>query len=166
MANSLFFDGLLPKLNLPPVELKLDRGNGVLKVFDVLRKKYVTLTPEEYVRQTFIAWLVNGLHYPQSLMANEIGIDLNGTKKRSDTVVFNPDGSPFMIVEYKAPDVAVTQSVFDQIVRYNMVLRARYLTVSNGLNHYCCAIDYNKNSYYFIPTVPDYIAARNSFTCN
>lgn len=166
MADSIFYDGLLPKLNLPPAELRLCRGDGIIKVFDRLRKKYVPLTHEEYVRQSFTAWLIDSLHYPQSLMANEVGIDLNGTRKRCDTVVFKTEGAPFMIVEYKAPGVAVTQSVFDQIVRYNMVLHARYLTVSNGINHYCCVIDYKDCSYHFIPTVPDYLEARNSFTSN
>ncbi len=143
-------------LNLPPAQLRLSRGNGVIKVFDRLRKKHVVLTPEEYVRQNFIAWMIDYLAYPSSLMANEIGIDLNGTKKRCDTVVFNSDGSPFMIVEYKAPDVAITQQVFDQIVRYNMVLHARYLTVTNGLRHYCCRMDYANRSYNFLPSVPVY----------
>ncbi|MDE6772374.1 MAG: type I restriction enzyme HsdR N-terminal domain-containing protein [Muribaculaceae bacterium] len=143
-------------LNLPPAALRLRRGDGVLKVFDVLRKKYVVLTPEEYVRQNFVHWLIRSLHYPSSLMANEIGINLNGTRKRCDTVVFNTDGTPFVVVEYKSPDVTVTQSVFDQIVRYNMVLHARFLIVSNGLNHYCCMIDYKRSSYLFLSEVPDY----------
>jgi len=155
-----------PRLNLPPAKLKLSRGYGILKVFDSLRNKYVVLTPEEYVRQYFTSWLVSCLNYPVSLMANEIGIELNGTKKRCDTVVFNSDGSPFMIIEYKAPDVAISQQVFDQIVRYNMVLRAKYLTVTNGLNHYCCMIDYNRQTYRFIPTVPDYKVAKNSLDIN
>lgn len=146
-----------PKLNLPPRELRLIRDKDNIKVFDNLRKKYVALTPEEYVRQHFTGWLSDCLHYPPSLMANEIGIELNGTKKRCDSVVFNPDGTPLMIIEYKAPSIEITQAVFDQIVRYNMVLKARYLTVSNGLKHYCCVIDYLRGSYNFIPTVPDYL---------
>lgn len=93
-------------------------------------------------------------------MANEIGIKLNGTRKRCDTVVFNPDGSPFVIVEYKAPDINITQNVFDQIVRYNMALKANYLIVSNGLQHYCCQIDYKNNSYRFIPRIPEYNEAK------
>lgn len=145
-----------PPLNLPPVQLRTREEEGILKVFDPVRSKYVALTPEEFVRQHFVAWLHNTLHYPMSLTANEIGIDFNGMKKRCDTVIFNPDGSPLMIVEYKAPEVAVTQTVFDQIVRYNMTLRARYLVVSNGLNHYCCVMDYKNNTYHFIPSVPDY----------
>lgn len=145
-----------PRLNLPPAELRFSRGSGVLKIFDSLRKKYVVLTPEEYVRQNFTAWLRSCLNYPSSLMANEIGIDLNGMRKRCDTVIFNSDGSPLMIIEYKAPNVVISQQVFDQIVRYNMVLKASYLTVTNGLDHYCCRVDYSERSYRFIPQVPEY----------
>lgn len=161
MTNSFIEGDSLPPLNLPPAELKFSRGDGVLKIFDVLRKKYVTATPEEYVRQRFVYWLTNSLHYPKSLMANEIGIALNGTRKRCDTVVFNSLGKPFIIVEYKSPDVAVSQKVFDQIVRYNMVLQAKFLVVSNGIHHYCCAIDY-PDSYHFIPNVPDYSEVAKS----
>ena len=138
----------------------------MLKVFDPLRQKYVALTPEEYVRQHFTSWMHTSLHYPLSIISNEIGIDFNGMKKRCDTVVFRPDGTPLIIVEYKAPDVAVTQAVFDQIVRYNMTLRARYLIVSNGLNHYCCVIDYASNSYHFIPDIPDYREINKTFSDN
>lgn len=155
-----------PILNLPAVPLRTRREDDVLKVFDRLRGKYVTLTPEEYVRQHFTEWMLNSLHYPASLMANEIGINLNGTRRRCDTVVFNPDGTPLVIVEYKAPDVNITQAVFDQIVRYNMTLRAKYLIVSNGLNHYCCVIDYNSMTYNFIPDIPDYRAMKRPFSDN
>ncbi len=89
-------------------------------------------------------------------MSNEIGIEVNGTRKRCDTVVFRREGTPLLIVEYKAPEINVTQAVFDQIVRYNMRLHAEYLIVSNGLNHYCCKIDYAANTYHFIPQIPDY----------
>ena len=131
-------------------------------VFDSIRRRYVRLTPEEFVRQQFTSWMVNSLHYPHSLLANEIGIRLNGTLKRCDTVVFNNDTSILMIIEYKAPEVSITQEVFNQIVRYNMVLKADYLVVSNGLHHYCCKMDYNKETYAFLTAVPDYrdIAVR------
>ncbi len=116
-----------PPLNLPHVSLRIRREDGLVKVFDSLRGKYVNLTPEEYVRQHFVAYLGGELHYPASLMANEVSIRLNDTAKRCDTVVYDASGRPFMIVEYKAPGVRITQSVFDQIVRYNMRLHARYL---------------------------------------
>ena len=126
----------------------------ILKVFDPLRKKYVALTPEEYVRQHFTAWMTDRLGYPASLMSNEVSISLNDTKRRCDTVVFRNDGSPLVIVEYKAPTVAITQNVFDQIARYNMVLHSSYLIVSNGLRHFCCKMDYDSNSYSFLPNIP------------
>lgn len=145
-----------PALNLPPVQLRVAEVDGATKAFDPLREKWVALTPEEWVRQHFAMWLQTELHYPSSLISNEIGIEVNGTKKRCDTVVFRREGTPLLIVEYKAPKVQITQAVFDQIVRYNMSLHAEYLVVSNGINHYCCKIDYNNNSYHFIRTIPDY----------
>ena len=146
----------LPPLNLPPADLRLRTEGDTVKVYDPLRNKYVVLTPEEFVRQHFTSYLIHTLHYPKSIMANEVGLDLNGTKKRCDTVVFGLDGSPMVIVEYKAPGVSITQDVFDQIVRYNMRLKARYLIVSNGLRHYCCINDYAHDRYHFIPRIPDY----------
>jgi len=149
-----------PPLNLPAMELRLKRDADIMKIWDPLRRKYVAYTPEENVRQHFVNWLVTDFKYPTTVMANEIGIEVNGTKRRCDTVVFSPDGTPLMIIEYKAPDVKVTQETFDQIVRYNMTLRARYLVVSNGMNHYCCVIDYKHDTYYFIPRIPEYADIR------
>lgn len=143
-----------PPLNLPPVELRLRVEDDILKVFDSLRKKYVALTPEEYVRQHFTAWMIGVLGYPPSLMNNEVSISLNNNRRRCDTVVFRNDGTPAIIIEYKAPTVEITQAVFDQIARYNMVLRSRYLVVSNGLRHFCCEVDYDNDSYMFLPEIP------------
>lgn len=145
-----------PELNLPSFNIRLKEEQNEVRVFDPLREKWILLTPEEWVRQHFINWLKTEFHYPLSLMANEVKINLNDTVKRCDTVIFRRDGSPFIIVEYKAPNVAVTQNVFDQIARYNMQLHADYLIVSNGLNHYCCKLDYANNTYHFIPHIPDY----------
>ena len=136
------------------VELRLKMEDKILKVFDPLRKKYVALTPEEYVRQNFIAWMTESLGYPASLMGNEVSLSLNNTRRRCDTVVFRSDGSPAVIVEYKAPTVAISQRVFDQIARYNMVLRSRYLIVSNGIRHFCCEMDYERDSYSFLAEIP------------
>ncbi len=154
------------KLNIPLSPLRVKEEDGLRKVFDPLRKKYVALTPEEYIRQLFTAWLRNEFHYPASLMANEIGIKLNGMQRRCDTVVFRPDGTPLLIVEFKAPDVKITQETFDQIVRYNMILKAKYLIVSNGLNHYCCVIDYQTETYNFLPTIPVYGIAGETISEN
>lgn len=145
------------KLNLPPYDVRVTvNASGERAIYDRLRQKYVALTPEEWVRQHFVEFMIVHRGYPASLMANEVGITLNGTRRRCDTVVFDRRGLPLTIVEYKSPDVAVTQKTFDQIVRYNMVLHARYLIVSNGLTHYCCAIDYDGHTYSFLDDVPEY----------
>jgi hypothetical protein len=145
-------------LNLPAMDLRIKEGKTKddLKIFDQIRGKYVALTPEEYVRIHFVNWLITLLGYPKSHIANEIGITLNNTKRRCDTLIYDAIGEPLMIVEYKAPYIKIDQDVFDQIVRYNMVLRAKYLVVSNGLKHYCCKIDYVNNSYHFLPQIPSY----------
>lgn len=148
------------QLSLPKVTLRTRTSpDGDTEVYDPLRRRYVALTPEELVRQHFAAWLTGELGYPASHIANEVTLTLNGTRRRCDTLVYDQAGQPLMIVEYKAPSVAVTQAVFDQIVRYNMVLRAAYLCVSNGLRHYCCAIDYASGSYRFLSNVPPYTAS-------
>lgn len=156
----------LPPLNLPPCDLKIADDGKMTRVFDPLRCKYVALTPEEYVRQLFVNHLVADLHYPKSVTANEVRIDLNNTIKRCDTIVYGTGRQPLMIVEYKAPNVRITQDVFDQIVRYNMVLRAKYLVVSNGLNHYVCMMDYHNSTYNFIPQIPDYRDIATDFSDN
>lgn len=143
-------------LNLPSYNYKILQRNGKNVIFDSLRKKYVALTPEEWVRQHFIHFLTDFKGYPKGLLANEVQLNLNGTKKRCDTVLFNKDLSARMIVEYKAPHIEITQAVFDQITRYNMVLKVDYLIVSNGINHYCCKIDYSTHSYTFLPEVPSF----------
>lgn len=156
----------LPPLNLPPADLRISRQGRMVKVYDPLRHRDVALTPEEYVRQSFVAYLIGHLHYPQSVVANEVQIELNDTRRRCDTVVFGAGGLPLMIVEYKAPHVAITQDVFDQIVRYNMTLRSQYLVVSNGIRHYCCRIDYHNNTYHFISRIPDYRDIVTEFSSN
>ena len=143
-------------LNLPAFEAKIITRDGKRSIFDVIRRRYVTLTPEEWVRQHFVHFLMTHKGYPQALMANEVQVQLNGTKKRCDTVLYRRDLTARMIVEYKAPEVEITQKVFDQITRYNMVLKVDYLVVSNGLRHYCCRIDYARNTYYFLPDIPRY----------
>lgn len=143
-------------LNLPPYPFKISNKDGKKYIFDVLRKKYVALTPEEWVRQHFTHYLLEHKGYPRGLLANEIQLNLNGTKKRCDTVLYGRNLTAKMIVEYKAPNVNITQAVFDQITRYNMVLRVDYLIVTNGINHYCCHIDYTTHSYRFLPEIPNY----------
>ena len=143
-------------LNLPAYSHKIISKGGKNYILDMLRKKYVALTPEEWVRQHFVQFLISHRNYPGGLLANEVQIQLNGTKKRCDTVLYRRDLTPRLIVEYKAPDVEITQTVFDQITRYNMVLKADYLIVTNGITHYCCCIDYDAMTYRFLPEIPAY----------
>lgn len=143
-------------LNLPAFDAKIAVKEGKRTIFDVLRRKYVALTPEEWVRQHFVHFLLEHKGYPATLLANEVQVQLNGTKKRCDTVLYRRDLTARMIVEYKAPEIVITQKVFDQIMRYNMVLKVDYLIVSNGLQHYCCRMNYGHNSYAFLQDIPEY----------
>ena len=147
-----------PALNLPAASLRYSKDNSAVKVFDPLRRRYVRLTPEEWVRPHVISYLINHKHYPAGLLGNEISLNLNGTSRRCDTVLFGLDRQPLMIVEYKASHVPITQKVFDQISRYNIVLRTPWLVVSNGLQHIVCHIDLNTQTYEFLPEIPDYEA--------
>ena len=145
------------ELNLPQQELKIKQEeSGATSIYDVLRRKFVALTPEEWVRQNFMGMLINQLQYPQLLMNNEVALVQNGIKRRCDSIVYDNQCQPWMIIEYKAPSVAISQKTFEQIVRYNMVLRAKYLVVSNGINHYICKINYETNSYEFLQSLPKY----------
>lgn len=144
------------QLNLPSATLKITRKENRDYVFDTLRKKYVALTPEEWVRQNFVHFLIRYKNYPVGLLANEVQISLNSTRKRCDTVLYNRNLTARMIIEYKAPSVNITQEVFNQITRYNIVLKVDYLIVTNGINHYCCRVDYRNNSYSFLRDIPEY----------
>ena len=137
-------------------EYKLKEDNGKYFIFDPLRKKYILLTPEEWVRQHFVNYLISCKGYPSGRIGNEISLCLNGRKRRCDTVIYSQEGMPCVIVEYKAPHISISQDVFDQIVRYNIVLQVEYLIVSNGKNHYCCQIDYKNQSYVFLEEIPEY----------
>ena len=145
------------KLNLPEYEYSVKkRDDGSWAIWDRLRERWVSLTPEEWVRQHFVEWLIGEKQFPAALMGNEVSLMQNGISRRCDTVVADRTGAPLVIVEYKAPHINVTQKTFDQIVRYNMVLHARYLIVSNGLKHYCCQINYESSSYSFLEEIPCY----------
>lgn len=147
-----------PPLNLPPARLRYrTETDGLVRVYDPLRDRFVALTPEEWVRQHFTAWMTGSMGYPSSLMGNEVSLKLNSTSRRCDTVLFSHRGlHPLMIVEYKAPCIEITQRVFDQIARYNMVLNARFLAVSNGLRHFICEVDSHSTSYRFLSSFPTY----------
>ncbi len=144
-------------LNLPSYDAKIRKNGSIIEIYDTLRRKHVALTPEEWVRQHFVNWLISDKSYPASLMANEASIKLNSLTRRCDTVVYNQLLEPLMIIEYKESNIPVTQGVFDQVVRYNTVLKVKYIVVSNGINHYCCKMDYDKQSYDFLTDIPNYI---------
>ncbi|HOD68542.1 MAG TPA: type I restriction enzyme HsdR N-terminal domain-containing protein [Bacteroidaceae bacterium] len=144
------------ELNLPFFEAKISEQDGKRTIWDPIRKVWTALTPEEQVRQAFVSYLVNYKGVPLSHIANEQTIDLNGMKRRCDSVVYNRAGNPAVIVEYKSPAVTITQKVFDQISRYNIVLRVDYLMVSNGLKHYCVRMNYDAGTYSFLTDIPDY----------
>ena len=143
-------------LNLPRYEAKIRNKEGKIEIFDCLRRCYVALTPEEWVRQHFVNMLVEHKGYPATLTANEVAISLNGMKRRCDTVVYDKALRPRVIVEYKAPTVKIDEKVFAQIARYNLVLKVDFLIVSNGLQHFCCKMDYNSNSFSFLKEIPLY----------
>jgi len=147
---------MLP-LNLPPQELKVvHNDDGSTNIWDFIRQKWVALTPEENVRQHFVHWLNTERGIPATHMANEVSINLNGLSRRCDTVIFDAALNPKIIVEYKAPSVPITRKVFEQICRYNLVLKVDYLIVSNGLKHYCVRMKYSENSFEFLPNIPFY----------
>ena len=143
-------------LNLPSYDAKIRKNGSLMEIYDPLRRKYVALTPEEWVRQHFVNWLISDKEYLTSLMANEAGIKLNSLTRRCDTVVYDQHLDPLMIIEYKESNISITQDVFDQVVRYNTVLKVPYIVVSNGVNHYCCKMNYEKQSYDFLTEIPNY----------
>lgn len=146
----------LQPLQLPPYPFRITDENGRLMLFDEIRKKQVVITPEEWVRQHFVQYLINQKSYPKTLIKLEGGLRVNGMPRRSDIVVFNKDGGKMLMVECKAPSVAITQKVFDQVARYNMAHKIGLLAVTNGLQHYYCAINFADESYRFIEELPAY----------
>lgn len=144
------------QLNLPDYPIRLSGTQEHPSIFDILRRKYVALTPEEWVRQHFIHFLINQKNYPATLLANEIKLQVGNKTLRADSVLYDRELRPRMIVEYKAPHIPITQKVFDQISAYNMLLHVDYLVVSNGLQHYCCKMDYDNQKYLFLEDIPDY----------
>ncbi len=143
-------------LNLPTYSFRIREQTGKKQIFDDFRRKWVMLTPEEWVRQNFARYLTEEKHFPSTLVALERSLRINQQDFRSDIVLFSKSGSPLVVVECKASEVKITQQVFDQIARYNLELRVSYLIVTNGLSHYCCRFDSNQQTYTFLPEMPDY----------
>ncbi len=144
----------MQKLNFPEYLFRFKNSENKVLIFDEIRKKFVALTPEEWVRQHVVKFLLEEKKYPKSYINVEKNIKINGLTKRYDIVVFNPDGSIFLLVECKAPEVSITQNVFDQIARYNLKLNAQYLMVTNGLNNYFCQMDFENEKYIFLKELP------------
>ena len=148
----------MKELNLPSFDVKVRGTREKPEIFDFLRRRYVALTPEEWVRQHFTHWLVDHKGYPKGLLGNEIELRIGEKRLRCDSILYDDKALPRMIIEYKAPSVAVTQRVFDQISTYNLLLHVDYLMVSNGVQHYCCRMDYEHQKYEFLQAIPDYSA--------
>ncbi len=143
-------------LNLPQYTFTIKQMNGRKMIFDRIRKKMVALTPEEWVRQNFIVFLIENRGFPASLMAIETKVNINGLSQRADIVVFNTKRNPVLVVECKAPSVKITNQVFDQVARYNIKLKTRLICVTNGMNHYCALINKDGLEYSFLQVLPEY----------
>ena len=146
----------MPQLNLPNAVLKTKLVEGTTQVFDAVRKKYLVLTPEEWVRQHFIHYLNSEKKYPFGLMGVEQMIKYNNQSTRADIVLYSVEGKPNMIVECKSPKVKINQDAFNQIAKYNFKLKVDFLVVTNGLQHFCCAMDYNNEKITFLEEIPKF----------
>ena len=148
----------MQELNFPKFPFRFKSSENNVSIFDCIRKKFVVLQPEEWVRQHCVQYLIEEKGYPKSLINVEKELIVNTLKKRYDIVVFNTNGSIHLIVECKAPNIVINQNTFDQIARYNLVLNANYLMVTNGLNHYYCQMDFENERYHFLKGIPEYSA--------
>lgn len=146
----------MENLNFPGYSFRFKNSENKSLIFDVIRKKFVVFQPEEWVRQHVVHYLMEDKKYPRSLINVEKKVLINSMPKRFDVVVFSPNGQIEVLIECKAPGMVITEETFDQIARYNLELKARYLMVTNGVNHYFCQIDYEKSSYVFLQDLPPY----------
>ncbi len=146
----------MQKLNFPTYSFRFKNSENKVAIFDEIRKKFIILTPEEWVRQHVVQYLLQDKNYPKSYINVEKRIKVNDLSKRYDVIVYQPNGEIYLLIECKAPEVTITQHTFDQIARYNLVLNAKYLMVSNGLNHYFCQMDFEKEQYNFLRELPEF----------
>lgn len=146
----------MQKLNFPVYSFRFKNSENKVSIFDEIRKKFILLTPEEWVRQHVVQFLLQDKKYPKSYINVEKLIKINNLSKRYDGVVFQPNGEIFLLIECKAPEVPISQQTFDQIARYNLVMKAKYLMVTNGLNHYFCQMDFENEKYVFLKELPEY----------
>jgi hypothetical protein len=146
----------MQNLNLPAFDYQLKSNENKTLIFDIIRKKYVVLTPEEWVRQHFVNYLISVKNYPVSLIAIEKQIQLHKVTKRFDILIFSNIGKPYILIECKATNVQIGQNTFDQIARYNSEIDAEFLIVTNGLDHFCCQMDFDSKKYIFLNSIPDF----------
>ena len=146
----------MQQLNFPSYSFRFKNSENKVSIFDAIRKKFIILTPEEWVRQHVVQFLMTEKNYPQSLLNVEKVLQVNGLRKRYDIVVYNSDGTIHILIECKAPEVTISQNTFDQIALYNMTLQSNYLMVTNGLNHYFCQMDFENEKYQFLTELPNY----------
>lgn len=156
LSQKKYYFCAMQKLNFPSYTFRFKNSENKVAIFDEIRKKFIILTPEEWVRQHVVLFLLEEKKYPKSMINVEKVLKVNGLRKRYDVVVFNPDGSIFVLIECKAPEIKIAQATFDQIARYNMTMKADYLMVTNGLNHYFCQMDYENEKYEFLRDLPDF----------
>lgn len=152
----------MKKLNLPEAPLRTRQEEERTQVFDPLRRRYVALTPEEWVRQHFVHFLITEKGFPTGCIANEVPMMVGQMQKRCDTVVYGSQANPVIIIEYKAPSVPITQKVFDQTWRYNLPLHVPYIIISNGMQHFCCQIDYASGKTVFLKDIPNFQDLQNA----
>jgi hypothetical protein len=145
-----------PLLNLPKHPLKLKESIKGIEILDEIRNKYIKLTPEEWVRQNFIHYLINHFNYPKGLIGVEKLVKYNGMNKRADIVIFNKEGKPALLVECKSFKVNITEETFFQVARYNKTLQVKFLILTNGINHYICTLDFEKNQINYLNQIPTY----------
>lgn len=146
----------MQNLNFPTYSFRFKNSENKVAIFDEIRKKFILLTPEEWVRQHTLHYLIQDKNYPKSHINVEKLIKINTLNKRYDIVVFQPNGEIFLLIECKAPEVAISQQTFDQIARYNLTLKAKYLMLTNGINHYFCQMDFENEKYIFLKELPEY----------
>ena len=146
----------MQNLNFPSYSFRLKNSENKISIFDEIRKKFIILTPEEWVRQHTVQFLIQEKNYPKSHINVEKLVKVNNISKRYDIVVFEPNGAIFILIECKAPEIKISQETFDQIAQYNLNLKAKYLMVTNGLNHYFCQMDFEKEAYLFLPELPEF----------
>jgi hypothetical protein len=145
------------KLNLPEFEYSVKKAEGKVWIFDIIRKRFLVLTPEEWVRQHFVNYIITDLKYPRALIKIETGLIYNKLSKRSDIIVYNRDGLPWMVIECKAPDQKLSQQTLEQVTMYNASMKAKYIVVTNGLQHFCCEVNWNEKATTLMKSFPDYV---------